>query len=97
MAQITKRRAPMVFRILLLVFLVYAVVTLIKLQMQITEKREQLGSLEHRIEQYDMSNQKLQQQMKEGISEEDIGELARTELNYAEPGERVFVDTSRRQ
>ena len=34
--------------------------------------------------------------MQDGISEEDISELARTELSYAEPGERVFVDTSSR-
>ena len=31
-----------------------------------------------------------------GLTDEDISELARTKLNYAEPGERVFVDTSSR-
>ena len=36
----------------------------------------------------------LQQEMQSGLSEEDISELARNELSYAEPGERVFVDTS---
>ena len=30
------------------------------------------------------------------LREEDIGEMARTELGYAEPGERIFVDTSSR-
>ena len=34
--------------------------------------------------------------MQSGISQEDISELARNELSYAEPGERVFVDASSR-
>ena len=43
-----------------------------------------------------ISNETLRQEMQSGISEEDIGEMARTELGYAEPGERIFVDTSSR-
>ena len=31
-----------------------------------------------------------------GLTDEDISELARSKLNYAEPGERIFVDTSSR-
>ena len=43
-----------------------------------------------------IKSETLRQEMQSGISEEDIGEMARTELGYAEPGERIFVDTSSR-
>ena len=49
-----------------------------------------------RVEEYQKANETLRQEMQSGISEEDIGEMARTELGYAEPGERIFVDTSSR-
>ena len=38
----------------------------------------------------------LREQLQNGLTDEDISELARTKLNYAEPGERIFVDTSSR-
>ncbi len=84
-------------KIIAMIFLVYAAVKIVDLQTQIAEKREQLNSLSMRIEEYESSNSELRKQMEEGVSDEDIGEAARTELNYAEPGERVFVDTSIRQ
>ena len=49
-----------------------------------------------RVEEYEAANEALRQEMQNGISEADISEIARTELSYAEPGERVFVDTSSR-
>ncbi len=84
-------------KIITIIFLVYAAVKIVDLQTQIAEKREQLNSLSMRIEEYEASNSELRKQMEAGVSDEDIGEAARTELNYAEPGERVFVDTSIRQ
>ncbi len=92
-----KGRTPVLVKIIAIIFLVYAAVKIVDLQTQIAEKREQLNSLSMRIEEYETSNSELRKQMEAGVSDEDIGEAARTELNYAEPGERVFVDTSIRQ
>jgi len=97
MAQMKKRRTPGPAKIILAGFLVYSAVTIVSLQTQIAEKQEQLNSLSMRIKEYETSNAELQEQMKAEVSDEDIGEVARTELNYAKPGERVFVDTSTRQ
>ncbi|MDO4269956.1 MAG: septum formation initiator family protein [Eubacteriales bacterium] len=92
----SKRQAPVLVKILMLAFLLYAVVTIIGLHAQIAEKREQLDSLNMRVEEYEAANEALRQEMQNGVSEEDISEIARTELSYAQPGERVFVDTSSR-
>ena len=93
----SKRKAPVWVKILMLAFLLYAVVTIISLHAQIADKRAELDSLNMRVEEYEAANEALRQEMQNGISEADISEIARTELSYAEPGERVFVDTSSRQ
>ena len=92
----SKRAGAVVLRIAMLAFLIYAAVTVINLQTQIKAKREELASLTLRVEEYQKANETLRQEMQSGISEEDIGEMARSELGYAEPGERIFVDTSSR-
>lgn len=96
MAKRKKPGSSILIEWLMLGFIVYTSVSIVNLQIQIKEKQESLVSLQNNIKQYENANQKLQKQMEAGISEVDIGEIARTELNYAEPGERVFVDTSRR-
>lgn len=93
---VSKRKVPVVVKIAMLAFLLYAAVTIIRLQSQIADKRAELDSLTEQVESYELANEQLRQEMQDGVSEEDIGELARSELSYAEPGERVFVDTSSR-
>ena len=92
----SKRAGAVVLRIAMLAFLLYAAVTVINLQTQIKAKRDELASLTLRVEEYQKANETLRQEMQSGISAEDIGEMARSELGYAEPGERIFVDTSSR-
>ena len=92
----SKRKMPVVVKIAMMAFLLYAVVTIVRLQSQIADKRAELGSLNQQVLEYQEANEQLRQEMQNGITEEEIGELARSELSYAEPGERVFVDTSSR-
>ena len=92
----SKRKAPVWVNILMVAFLVSATVKIVSLHTQIADKRAELESLNLRVEEYKNANETLRQEMENGISEEDIGEIARTELSYAAPGERVFVDTSGR-
>ncbi|MDO5141565.1 MAG: septum formation initiator family protein [Eubacteriales bacterium] len=91
-----KQKMPLVVKIVMLAFLLYASVTIVRLRTQIADKQTELEQLTSQVEEYQQANEILQQEMQDGITEEDIRELARTELSYAEPGERVFVDTSSR-
>lgn len=92
----SKRKVPGIVKLAMLAFLIYAAVTIVSLRLQIADKRAELDSVSLRVQEYEDANAALQEEMQRGISEEDISELARNELNYAEPGERVFVDTSSR-
>ena len=91
----TRRTRMILIRAAVVVFLLYAVVNVVNLRTQIKSKRDELASLTLRVEEYQKANETLRQEMQSGISEE-VGEMARTELGYAEPGERIFVDTSSR-
>ena len=92
----SKRKMPGIAKLAMLAFLIYAAVTIVSLRSQIADKQAELDSLSLRVQEYEDANADLQEEMQNGISEEEISELARNELSYAEPGERVFVDTSSR-
>ena len=92
----SKRKMPGIAKLAMLAFLIYAAVTIVSLRSQIADKHAELDSLSLRVQEYEDANAALQEEMQNGISEEEISELARNELSYAEPGERVFVDTSSR-
>lgn len=92
----SKRKAPVWVKVLMLVFLLYSAVKITNLRTQIEEKREELTSLSMRVEEYEEANNQLRQEMQNGTTEEDISEIARMELGYAKPGERIFEDTSSR-
>ena len=92
----SKRKMPGIAKLAMLAFLIYAAVTIVSLRSQIADKQAELDSLSLRVQEYEDANAALQEEMQNGISEEEISELARNELSYAEPGERVFVYTSSR-
>ena len=92
----SKRKMPGIAKLAMLAFLIYAAVTIVSLRSQIADKQAEFDSLSLRVQEYEDANAALQEEMQNGISEEEISELARNELSYAEPGERVFVDTSSR-
>lgn len=91
------KSAAWLLKVVAILFLIYAAVNIVILRKQIAQKQEQLDTLEVRVQEYQSSNDALQKEMQNGVSDDDLGELARTELGYAAPGERIFVDTSGKQ
>ena len=83
-------------RVIMLALAVYALGTVFTLKAQIKAKRQELDDLNIQVQTYEEANDSLREQLQNGLTDEDISELARTKRNYAEPGERVFVDTSSR-
>ena len=62
----SKRKAPVWVKILMLAFLLYAVVTIISLHAQIADKRAELDSLNMRVEEYEAANEAFRQEMQNG-------------------------------
>lgn len=87
-------KIPLPVKVLVLVILLVSAVRIVGLHAKIAEKQEQLQTIELQVDEYEATNEALREELSGGITDADISEIARTELGYAEPGERVFVDTS---
>ena len=76
------------------VFAVYAAFTLVSLQLQIAEKKEEQALLQAQIEEQELRNAEIKALLESENSDEYVARIAREKLGYISPGERVFVDIS---
>ncbi len=72
---------------------VYAVVNLLRLQMDINSLKEKRDELIPLVEQQKRENAMLEESVNAELDEEAIAEAARKK-GYVAPGERIFVDIS---
>ncbi|MCI8933689.1 MAG: septum formation initiator family protein [Clostridiaceae bacterium] len=76
------------------VFAVYAAFTLVSLQLQIAEKKEEQALLQAQIEEQELRNAEIKALLESENSDDYVARIAREKLGYISPGERVFVDIS---
>lgn len=88
-----KRRTSIVVKAALLCFAMYAVVTLIQLQLSINQKSKELKEIENQIDAVKQENDELRESLELGTSDAYIASIAR-DNGYAVSGERVMIDTS---
>lgn len=89
-----KRPAPKILKLAFLAFSVYAVFTLMSLNMQITSIQKQIKTLETEKAKQQSTNEEMKKNLEEGLDDEYLANIAREKLGYVSEGERVFVDTS---
>lgn len=90
----TKPRKSVFFRLGIAVFAVYAVVTLLDMQISLAERREEAAILQEQLETQRVENKELERQLAAGTDEEYVEKAARDQLDYAYPDEQVFIDIS---
>ena len=91
--KIDKYKGSFLLKIAVLCFAVFILVSLIGQQLQISEKREQLQMLQEQLNTQNIRNEEIQNSLENGGDLAEYAERkARSELDYAKPGERVFVD-----
>ena len=78
--KIEKYKGSLLLKFAVLCFAGFILVSLVGQQLQIGEKREELASLQEQLSTQTARN------------EENAERKARSERDYAKPGERVFVD-----
>lgn len=91
-----KYKSSVLLRIALFCLAAYVLATMISQQVQISQKKEQLSNLQGQIRVQEIQNDEIRHSLKAGKTEsgEYAQRLARKELDYAKPGERVFVIVS---
>ncbi len=91
-----KQKGSILLRIAIFAFAAYIVVALVNQQVQISEKRQQLTDLQQQLKVQEIKNDDIKHALKSGTnaSSDYIERVAREELDFAKPGERVFVNIS---
>ena len=89
-----KKKNSFLLRIAVLAFAVYIVTAFVSQQMQISEKQQQLATMQKQIEVQQLQNDDIRHALSSGkvASDDYIERVARENLDYAKSGERVFVN-----
>lgn len=86
------KRSSLVTKVLILVLVVYATVTLVSLQSQVTEKEIQAAALQDDITAAQQENLRLEQAINALGTDEGVEAVARQKLGLVAPGEILFYD-----
>lgn len=86
------KRSSLVTKILILVLVVYATVTLVSLQSQVTEKNAEAEALQSQIDTAKQENLRLEQAIDALDTDEGVEDVARQKLGWVSDGEIVFFD-----
>ena len=89
------KRSSLVMKIVLLAMVVYATVTLVSLQSQVTQKNAEAAELQSSIDVEKQENLRLQQAIENLNTDEGVQEVAREKLGWVSKGEIVFYDMGR--
>lgn len=86
------RKSALITKLLLLALAVFAITSIVKLQPQIEEKKQQRDVLAQQVEAAKQKNLSLQQDIDQLGTDEAVRKIARERLNLVDDGEIVFVD-----
>ena len=86
------KRSSLLTKILILVLVVYATVTLVSLQGQVTEKEAEAQALQSSIEAAKQENLRLEQAIETLDTDEGVEAVARQKLGLVSKGEIVYYD-----
>jgi cell division protein FtsL len=87
-------RSSLLVKLVVLILVVYAVVTLVSLRSQITAKETQAAALTTSIAAAEQENGRLQESIDELDTDAGVEKVARDKLGMVSNGEIVFHDVS---
>ena len=89
-----KQKGSFLLRTAIFSFAVYFIVALVNQQVQISQKREELALINQQIQIQEIKNEDIKHALSTGTSQNSdyIERVARENLHFAKPGERVFVN-----
>lgn len=87
-----RKRNSLIFKIAVIIFVVAIGVQIVSLQSQISDKKQEAAALQQQLDAQVEENQEMQAQLDAGVNDDYIQKVAREDLGYVSPFERVFVD-----
>lgn len=89
-----RTRASLFTKVLVLALLAGIGWQLVSIRDQVESAEAEKAQLETQVQEQQQANDALAADIAEGGTQEKMEEIAREELGYVFPGERVFIDTS---
>lgn len=86
------KKASLLTKLLIVVLVVYAVITLVNLQDRITDTNGQIAQLEEQVLYAEQERSIVEQDLAELGSDKSVKKIARARLGMVEAGEIVFYD-----
>ena len=83
--------------IVLLCLFLYAAASLFSSRRELSQAQKLEAALERELELLQAENQRMQQKLESGFSDEEIQQLARQRLGLVLPGEKIFYFTTDRE
>ncbi|HIU31891.1 MAG TPA: septum formation initiator family protein [Candidatus Caccousia avistercoris] len=89
-----KQKTSLLLKIAVFAFSVYMIAALVNQQVQISEKSRQLEEIQEQLQVQEIRNEEIRRAISDNAVQTDeyIERYAREELDYAKPGERIFVN-----
>ena len=86
------KRAGIFTKIIILILIVYACVSIAGLNSQISQAEEEQQELQRQVDDAARTNAELEYQIEHSSDDETIEQVARDKLGLVMPGEKIFVD-----
>ncbi len=87
-----KTRKSILPIVIILAFLLYVSITLIHLQINISDKKETVEALQQEVQAQTRTNSELKSLLDADVDDDYIARVAREKLGYGSASERVFVN-----
>ncbi len=87
-------KSSLLMKLVILILVVYATVTLVRLRTQIADKKEEAASLTSAITSTQQENNRLQDDIDGLETDQGLEDVARDQLGMVSEGELVFQDVS---
>lgn len=90
----SKRKKSIILELAIVAVAVYVIVSLVQLQVQISEADRKCEEVSAAYENQQLENSELQRLLENGNEEEYIERVAREQLGFVKPDEKVFYDVA---
>ena len=88
------KRASIFSKIVIVLLVVYACVSLIRTRTQITQARQEQVQVQQQVTDLTQENAEISYDIEHAGDDSTIESIARTKLGLVKPGEKIFYDVS---
>lgn len=89
-----KKRKNIIMRVCIFLFVAWAAVQLVDMQVNLMDRKQEAVVLAERLEVQRIANKELERQLAAKVDDEYIERVARDQLDYVYPEERVYINIS---